>query len=75
MLLTKDIEALVIHIDLKGKQLLAENEDYVWVSKPIENWHECTLDYRPNFGGLENMSLSQVWELLLYKISGHMEPK
>jgi UDP-N-acetylmuramate dehydrogenase len=30
MLLTKDIEALVIHIDLKGKKLL-ENEDYVWV--------------------------------------------
>jgi UDP-N-acetylmuramate dehydrogenase len=30
MLLTKDIDALVIHIDLKGKSI-AENEDYVWV--------------------------------------------
>jgi UDP-N-acetylmuramate dehydrogenase len=31
MLLTKDIDALVIHIDLKGKRITAENEDYVWV--------------------------------------------
>jgi UDP-N-acetylmuramate dehydrogenase len=27
MLLTKDIDALVIHIDLKGKRITAENED------------------------------------------------
>ena len=27
MLLTKDIDALVIHIDLKGKKIIEENED------------------------------------------------
>jgi UDP-N-acetylmuramate dehydrogenase len=59
MLLTKDIEALVIHIDLKGKKIIAENEDFVWVeSEAGENWHEFVLwTIDQNFGGLENMSL------------------
>jgi UDP-N-acetylmuramate dehydrogenase len=59
MLLTKDIDALVIHIDLKGKKITAENEDYVWVeSQAGENWHEFVLwTIDQNFGGLENMSL------------------
>lgn len=59
MLLTKDIEALVIHIDLKGKTVIRENEDYVWVeSQAGENWHEFVLwTIDQNFGGLENMSL------------------
>jgi hypothetical protein len=44
MLLTKDIDALVIHIDLKGKRITAENEDYVWVESQVgENWHEFVL--------------------------------
>lgn len=59
MLLTKDIEALVIHIDLKGKKIIKETDDFVWVeSQAGENWHELviwTIDQ--NFGGLENMSL------------------
>lgn len=59
MLLTKDIEALVIHVDLKGKKIIAENENFVWVeSKAGENWHEFVLwTIEQNFGGLENMSL------------------
>jgi UDP-N-acetylmuramate dehydrogenase len=59
MLLTKDVDALVIHIDLKGKRITAENEDYVWVeSQAGENWHEFVLwTIDQNFGGLENMSL------------------
>ena len=59
MLLTKDINALVIHIDLKGKKIIQEDEEYVWVeSQAGENWHEFvlwTIDH--DFGGLENMSL------------------
>lgn len=59
MLLTQDIDALVIHIDLKGKKAIKENDDYVWVeSQAGENWHEFvlwTIDH--DFGGLENMSL------------------
>jgi len=59
MLLTKDIDALVIHVDLKAKEIIKEDADFVWVeSKAGENWHEFviwTIDQ--NFGGLENMSL------------------
>ena len=59
MLLTQDIQALVIHIDLKGKKVLKEDADYVWVeSQAGENWHEFVLwTIDQNFGGLENMSL------------------
>jgi UDP-N-acetylmuramate dehydrogenase len=59
MLLTKDIEALVIHIDLKGKKIIEQNDDYVWVScEAGENWHEFVLwTINQDFGGLENMSL------------------
>jgi UDP-N-acetylmuramate dehydrogenase len=59
MLLTKDIEALVIHIDLKGKKIKQENDDFVWVeSQAGENWHEFVLwTINQDFGGLENMSL------------------
>jgi UDP-N-acetylmuramate dehydrogenase len=59
MLLTKDIDALVIHIDLKGKKILKEDDDFVWVeSQAGENWHEFVLwTISQNFGGLENMSL------------------
>lgn len=59
MLLTKDVDALVIHIDLKGKKIISENDDHVWVeSQAGENWHEFVLwTIDQNFGGLENMSL------------------
>lgn len=59
MLLTKDIDALVIHIDLKGKKIVEENDDFVWVeSQAGENWHEFVMWTIDNdFGGLENMSL------------------
>lgn len=59
MLLTKDIEALVIHIDLKGKKIIKEDDDFVWIeSQAGENWHEFVLwNIDQNFGGLENMSL------------------
>ena len=59
MLLTQDIDALVIHVDLKGNKIIKEDEDFVWVeSQAGENWHEFviwTIDQ--NFGGMENMSL------------------
>jgi len=59
MLLTQDIDALVIHIDLKGKKIIKEDNDFVWVeSMAGENWHEFVLwTIDQNFGGLENMSL------------------
>lgn len=59
MLLTKDIDSLVIHIDFKGKKIIKEDDDFVWVeSQAGENWHEFVLwTINQNFGGLENMSL------------------
>jgi UDP-N-acetylmuramate dehydrogenase len=59
MLLTKDIEALVIHIDLKGKKIIKEDESHVWVeSQAGENWHEFVMwTLSQDFGGFENMSL------------------
>ncbi|MCK8481289.1 UDP-N-acetylmuramate dehydrogenase [Psychroserpens algicola] len=59
MLLTKNIDALVIHLNLKGKQILSKTDTEVYVeSQAGENWHEFvlwTLD--KDFGGLENLSL------------------
>ncbi|OCB76492.1 UDP-N-acetylmuramate dehydrogenase [Flavobacterium crassostreae] len=59
MLLTKDIDALVVHVDLKGKKIIQQNDAYVWVeSQAGENWHEFVLwTINQDFGGLENMSL------------------
>jgi len=59
MLLTQNIDALVIHIDLKGKRILKQDDDHVWVEAQAgENWHEFVLwTIGQDFGGLENMSL------------------
>ena len=59
MLLTQDIDALVIHVDLKGKHILEETEDFVFVEANAgEIWHEFVLwTIGQDFGGLENMSL------------------
>ncbi len=59
MLITRNIDALVLHINLKGIELVTEDEDYVILKVMAgENWHDMvlwTLDQ--GYGGLENMSL------------------
>ena len=59
MLLTKDVEALVLHINLKGITVVSETADKVIVKAMAgENWHEFVLwclDH--NYGGIENLSL------------------
>lgn len=59
MLLTKDIEDLVVHLDIKGIQVVDENEEHVFIKANAgENWHDFVLwCIDNNFGGLENMSL------------------
>ena len=59
MLLTQNIDALVIHVDLKGKKIVEQNDDFVLVEAQAgENWHEFVLwTINQDFGGLENMSL------------------
>lgn len=61
MLITKDVDALVIHINLKGKEIINKNDGTgtalvkAWAG---ENWHEFVLwTLENNFGGLENLSL------------------
>lgn len=59
MLLTQDVDALVIHIGLKGKEVVFEDENHVHVKAMAgENWHGFVLYcIEHNFGGLENLSL------------------
>ncbi|WP_394975651.1 UDP-N-acetylmuramate dehydrogenase [uncultured Croceitalea sp.] len=58
MLLTKDINALVLHINLKGVSVFEEEENSVIIKVMAgENWHKLvlwTLYY--DYGGLENLS-------------------
>lgn len=59
ILLTKNVEALVVHINLKGKVIISQEDRHVLIQAQAgENWHEFVLwclDH--DFGGLENMSL------------------
>ncbi|PWH81741.1 UDP-N-acetylenolpyruvoylglucosamine reductase [Algibacter marinivivus] len=59
MLLTKDFDGLVIHIDLKGIEIISEEDNTVIVKANAgENWHDFVLwCIANNFGGIENLSL------------------
>ncbi len=59
MLLTEDIDALVLHINIQGKEVVKETQDYVEVRAMAgENWHSFVLWCIENdFRGVENLSL------------------
>ena len=59
MLITGDIDSLVLHINLKGKEIVSEDDTSVILKVMAgENWHEIVLwTLENNYGGLENMSL------------------
>lgn len=59
MLLTKDIDALVVHLDLKGIIVNDTEKDHVFVTAEAgENWHDFVIwCISQNYGGLENLSL------------------
>jgi len=59
MLLTKDQNKLVIHINLKGINIISQDDAFVMVKANAgENWHEFVLwCMKNNFGGIENLSL------------------
>lgn len=59
MLLTKDLDALVIHINVKGKEIIENTKSEVTVKAFAgENWHLFVMwCIEHNFGGLENLSL------------------
>lgn len=59
MLLTKDIENLVVHLNIKGISIDHEDENNVYITANAgENWHEFVLwCVKNNYGGIENLSL------------------
>ncbi|KJD33547.1 UDP-N-acetylenolpyruvoylglucosamine reductase [Tamlana nanhaiensis] len=59
MLLTQDFNGLVIHINLKGIEIVSQTDDFVYVKAQAgENWHNFVLwCIDNNFGGVENLSL------------------
>lgn len=59
MLLTKDIESLVVHINLKGIEVVEETDDSIQIKANAgENWHEfVSWCLKHDYGGLENLSL------------------
>lgn len=59
LLLTKDIEALVLHVNLKGISIESETNEHIIIKVMAgENWHDFVLFCIANkFGGIENLSL------------------
>ncbi|PIF01647.1 MAG: UDP-N-acetylenolpyruvoylglucosamine reductase [Maribacter sp.] len=59
MLITKDINALVLYINIKGKEIIKYDGDHVYLKVMAgEVWHDLVLwCLEQDFGGLENLSL------------------
>ncbi|MXN91633.1 UDP-N-acetylmuramate dehydrogenase [Flavobacterium sp. Sd200] len=59
MLLTQNIDALVIHVNLKGKEVVWQDDNTVHIKAMAgENWHEFVLYcIDQGYGGIENLSL------------------
>ena len=59
ILLTRDIEGLVIKLEIKGINLVKEDEDQLWVEVGAgEMWHELVMhSIAKDWAGLENLSL------------------
>ncbi len=59
MLLTKDLDSMVIHVAIKGIEIVSENSKSVVVKVNAgENWHEFVVwCLKHDFGGIENLSL------------------
>ena len=59
MLIKNDIEALVIHINLKGIEVVKEDNDSIWLEVAAgENWHSFVMHcVNNNYGGVENLAL------------------
>lgn len=59
LLLTDDLNKLVLHVDLKGINIIKETENDILIKVLAgENWHDFVLWCIENgFGGLENLSL------------------
>ncbi len=59
MLILKDIEKPVLHLNIKGIEILEENKDHILVTSMAgENWHEFVMHcIENNWAGIENLAL------------------
>jgi len=59
ILLTKDFDGMALKINLKGIEIVKENDEEVWVQAMAgESWHSfVTHCVEKNWGGVENLSL------------------
>jgi UDP-N-acetylmuramate dehydrogenase len=59
VLFTKDFDGIVLKNELKGIDVIKEDEDYVYVKAGAgENWHKLVMHcVENNYAGLENLSL------------------
>lgn len=59
ILFTKDFDGLVVKIDIKGIEIVSEDDENVNVQvKSGENWHSLVLHcVNNNWGGIQNLSL------------------
>ncbi|HLT51955.1 MAG TPA: UDP-N-acetylmuramate dehydrogenase [Arenibacter sp.] len=59
MLITRDLDYLVLYINIKGIETVWENEDRIRIRVNAgENWHQMVLwTLERDYGGLENLSL------------------
>ena len=59
ILFTKDIEQLILKNEIKGFEVVEENEAFVFIKAGAgENWHEFVCHcIENNWGGIENLSL------------------
>ncbi|MBN2732354.1 MAG: UDP-N-acetylmuramate dehydrogenase [Balneolaceae bacterium] len=59
VLFINDFNGLILHIAILGKEVIKEDENYIWLKVGAgENWHE-TVRYcvEKGWGGIENLSL------------------
>jgi len=59
VLFADDFEGLVLHVGIRGKQVIEETDEHIWLKVGAgENWHQ-TVRYcvKQGWGGIENLSL------------------
>ncbi len=59
VLFTKNVDALVIHNQIKGIEIIKEDDNHVWIrSGAGEAWNDLVMyAVQHNYGGIENLSL------------------
>ncbi|MGG5505236.1 MULTISPECIES: UDP-N-acetylmuramate dehydrogenase [unclassified Myroides] len=59
MLLTQDLDNLVIKLNIKGIEIVEESDDFIWIeANASEVWHDFVQwTLARDYGGLENLSL------------------